>query len=156
MITRKELLKSKEFWLAKFQVTLYEQVEKYLKTNNMSQTEFAAKLGVSKGYISQILNGDFDHKISKFIELSLIIEKAPLLRLEDIDKCILLDSLGMFDAIQGNAVRINLSIKYSNSFIVDKSENLQQGHTMNKKLSSRFSPNDLENLIPSSPLMALA
>jgi len=91
MITREELIKSKEYWLARLQAMLYQKVEEYLKENNMTKSEFAQKMGVSKGYISQILNGDFDHKLSKFIELSLMIEKVPLLKLEDIDKVLLLD-----------------------------------------------------------------
>ena len=37
----------------------------------MTQSEFAERLGVSKGYISQILNGDFDHKLSKLTQLLL-------------------------------------------------------------------------------------
>ncbi len=97
MITRKELLSSKEYWLVKFQSALYEQVEKYLIENKISKTEFAKKLGVSKGYVSQILNGDFDHKISKLIELSLAIEKVPLLKFENVEKIIFLDSIGVVD-----------------------------------------------------------
>ena len=85
MISRKELLRSKEYWLAKFQSTLYEQVEKYLQENQLTRTQFAEQLGVSKGYVSQILNGDFDHKISKFIELSIAIDKAPEIIFEDLD-----------------------------------------------------------------------
>ena len=92
MITREELIKSKEYWLARLQAMLYQKVEEYLKENNMTKSEFAQKMGVSKGYISQVLNGDFDHKLSKFIELSLMIDKVPLLKLEDIDKVLLLDN----------------------------------------------------------------
>ena len=86
MITREELLKSKEFWLVQFQSKLYEQVECYLTENNLSKTAFAHQLGVSKGYISQLLNGNFDHKISKLIEISLAIGKAPVLTFEDLDQ----------------------------------------------------------------------
>ncbi|MFO8053724.1 MAG: helix-turn-helix transcriptional regulator [Bacteroidales bacterium] len=92
MITREELIRSKEYWLARLQAMLYKQVEEYLKENQMTKSDFAQKLGVSKGYISHVLNGDFDHKLSKFIELSLMIEKVPLLNLEDIDKVLLLDN----------------------------------------------------------------
>lgn len=86
MITREELLRSKEFWLVQFQAKLYEQVECYLIENNLSKTAFAQELGVSKGYISQLLNGNFDHKISKLIELSLAIGKVPVLTFENIDQ----------------------------------------------------------------------
>ena len=112
MITRKELLKSKEYWLAKFQAILYKEVEDYLAENNMSKTDFADKLGVTKGYISQILNGDFDHKISKFIELSLVIDKAPILHLEDIDKCVVLDEIGRFDSIQESTLKFEKAFNF--------------------------------------------
>jgi len=85
MTTREELLKSKEYWMVQFQVSLFQEVEHYLSENKISKTEFAKQLGVSKGYISQILNGNFDHKISKLIELSLAIGKAPKLLLENLD-----------------------------------------------------------------------
>jgi transcriptional regulator with XRE-family HTH domain len=85
MTSREELLKSKEYWMVQFQVSLFQEVENYLSENKISKTEFAKQLGVSKGYISQILNGNFDHKISKLIELSLAIGKAPKLLLENFD-----------------------------------------------------------------------
>ena len=71
--------------MVQFQVSLFQEVENYLSENKISKTEFAKQLGVSKGYISQILNGNFDHKISKLIELSLAIGKAPKLLLENFD-----------------------------------------------------------------------
>lgn len=92
MVTRKELLSSKEYWLVNFQNTLFEQVEKYLEDHDISKSDFAKKLGVSKGYISQIMNGSFDHKVSKLIELSLAIEKAPLLKLENLNEYISSDA----------------------------------------------------------------
>lgn len=92
MITRKELLSSKEYWLVNFQNTLFEQVEKYLEDHDISKSDFAKKLGVSKGYISQIMNGSFDHKVSKLIELSLAIEKAPVLKLENLSEYISADA----------------------------------------------------------------
>jgi predicted XRE-type DNA-binding protein len=156
MITRKELLKSKEFWLVKIQAALYEQVENYLKVNNISKTEFASQLGVSKGYVSQMLNGNFDHKISKLIELSIAIGKAPILRLEDMDKCVLMDSLGMLDTIQNSPVTVNLSIEFKRHVKVEKQMNNLTRHSFNKKLSSRFSTLGLTELDFNSQSMALS
>ncbi len=64
---RKELLKQETYWLAKIQLDLYGQIENYLAVNNISKTAFAQQLGVSKGYVSQVLNGDFDHKLSRLM-----------------------------------------------------------------------------------------
>jgi predicted XRE-type DNA-binding protein len=156
MITRKELLKSKEFWLVKIQAALYEQVENYLKVNNISKTEFASQLGVSKGYVSQMLNGDFDHKISKLIELSIAIGKAPILRLEDIDKCVLMDRLGMLDTIQNSPVTVNLSIEFKRHVKVEKPINYLPQHSFNKKVSSRFTTVGLTEFDFNSQSMALS
>jgi transcriptional regulator with XRE-family HTH domain len=76
-MTRNELLSHKEYWLVGIQLDLYAQLEAYMKENGMNRTQLAEKLGVTKGYISQVLNGDFDHKISKLVELSLAIGLVP-------------------------------------------------------------------------------
>jgi transcriptional regulator with XRE-family HTH domain len=86
MITRNNLVNSKEYWMVKIQMELFAELEKYLSDNNMNRTQFAEKLGVSKGYVSQILNGDFNHSLSKLIELSLAIGKVPVINFEDINK----------------------------------------------------------------------
>lgn len=117
---REELLKSKEFWIIKIQNQLYEELEKYLSENNISQTEFAEKMGVSKGYISQILNGDFDHKLSKFVELSLIMDKVPMLRFENINKCLRIDKeIGIEKINEKMSLNIHINIDYNNKMIID-------------------------------------
>ena len=86
MITRNDLMGSKEYWMVQIQTELFAELEKYLKDNNINRTQFAEKLGVSKGYVSQVLNGDFNHSMSKLIELSLAMGKVPILKFEDLDK----------------------------------------------------------------------
>jgi transcriptional regulator with XRE-family HTH domain len=88
MITREELLSSKEYWIAKIQIDLFNQVKDYLEEKDINRTQLAEQLGVTKGYISQVLNSDFDHRISKFVELSLAIGKVPVIEFRDIDKII--------------------------------------------------------------------
>lgn len=77
MFTRDELIKSKEYWLETIQNKLFEKVDDYLKKKKINRTEFAEELGVSKGYVSQVLSGSYDHRISKLIELLLAINIAP-------------------------------------------------------------------------------
>lgn len=90
---REDLLKSKEYWITKIQLDLFEMIENYLKVNNLSKKQLAEKLGVSKSYITQILNGNFDHKISKLVELSLAFEKVPLLEYKNISNYIMIETL---------------------------------------------------------------
>lgn len=65
------------------QLDVLELVSGYMKTHNMTQAQFAKHLGVSKGYVSQLLNGNFDHRISKLVELALACESVPSLSFEN-------------------------------------------------------------------------
>ncbi len=85
---RKELLKQESYWLAKIQLDLYGQIEKYLAVNNISKTAFAEQLGVSKGYVSQVLNGDFDHKLSRLVKLAMATGKVPKVTFENLNEVI--------------------------------------------------------------------
>lgn len=88
MKTRAELLKNKGYWTAKLQTELFREINAFMQKKGLNNTQLAAFLGCSKGYVSQLLNGDFDHKISKLVELSLAIGKVPLLEFKDIDQFI--------------------------------------------------------------------
>lgn len=93
-MTREELLSSPGFWTAELQNELYREIENYMKENKLNKTQLAEKLGCTKGYVSQLLNGDFDHKISKFYELALAIGKVPEFNFVDLDKVIDCDKNG--------------------------------------------------------------
>lgn len=95
-MTREELIQSKEYWLAKLQIELFNEVERYMKDFNLSRSQFATQLGVSKGYISQILNGDADHRLSKLVELSLAIGLAPSISYESLTDIIAREENGCF------------------------------------------------------------
>jgi len=88
MITREELLRTKEWWIIAIQNDLFNLLRVYMEENNLNQTQLADKLGVTKGYISQILNGDFDHRISKLVEISIAIGKAPIVKFEGLDEIV--------------------------------------------------------------------
>lgn len=74
---RKELLKSPEYWTAGIQIMLYNCAENFMEATGKNRTQLAEHLGVSKGYVSQLLNGDYDHKLSKLVELSLAFGYVP-------------------------------------------------------------------------------
>ncbi|PUZ29527.1 hypothetical protein DCC81_08775 [Chitinophaga parva] len=85
MTTREAILKDKAYWLAQFQSQVHQLLEHYRIENQLTKTQLAAKLGVSKGYITQILNGEFDHKVSKLVELALAFDKVPFFEYTDPD-----------------------------------------------------------------------
>ena len=55
---REELLKSKEYWLSKIQIDLFNEMNRFMEEKGLNRTQLAELLGVSKGYVSQIMNGD--------------------------------------------------------------------------------------------------
>ena len=94
---REELIQSKEYWITKIQIDLFNEVEAYMKANNLTRTQFAEKLGVSKGYISQILNGEADHRISKLVELALSIGLVPSVSFEKMEDVMRRDKAGYYN-----------------------------------------------------------
>ena len=77
MITREELISSTEYWFEYVQNDIYRIVTTFMEKENLNQTQLAQKLGVSKGYISQILNGEFNYSLKKLIDLSISIGHIP-------------------------------------------------------------------------------
>jgi len=73
--TQHELALSK--LLSQMHNTLVSEVEDYLKVQRMTRTAFADKIGVSKGYVSQFLNGGSNHKLSRLVSIALAIGKHP-------------------------------------------------------------------------------
>jgi len=51
----------------------------------MTQTQLAEHLGVTKGYVSQVLKGEFNYTLRKLIELSLAVGKVPTLSFTSMD-----------------------------------------------------------------------
>lgn len=84
-MTREEILRSPEYWIAQIQIALYNRAEEYMQDNNLTRTQLAKKLGVSKGYVSQLLNGDYDHKLSKLVELAIAFDVVPKIEFQRID-----------------------------------------------------------------------
>ncbi len=88
MITREELLKSPEYWFEHAQNDLYGKVVAYMKKENINQNQLAERLGVTKGYVSQILKGEFNYTLKKLIEISLAIGQVPKVEYTSIENVI--------------------------------------------------------------------
>lgn len=97
MIKESELKKHKEYWLENIQNELYFKIKSYLQDEGINQQEFADKLGYSKGYVSQILNGNFNFSLGKYIELALETGHYPEIGFKEIPD---LDTKSIFKVIQ--------------------------------------------------------
>ena len=85
MLEQENLIRTPEYWLETIQNEIYCQVSTYLKDNNLTQSQLAIQLGVSKGYISQVMKGEFNYTLKKLIELSLAVGKAPVMVFKPLD-----------------------------------------------------------------------
>ena len=83
---RKQILRNPGYWITQIQVALYNCAFNFMKSKNMNRTQLAEHLGVSKGYVTQLLNGDYDHKLSKVVELSLAFGYVPQVHFIPIEK----------------------------------------------------------------------
>ncbi len=89
---REKLLRSKDYILSKLQLNLLDMIGQYKEKKKLKDAHLAKELGVSKGYVSQILHATYDHKLSKVVELALACNKMPLLHFVDLDQFIKLDA----------------------------------------------------------------
>ena len=59
------------------------EVKAYLKREGITQTEFANRLGVTKGQVSKLINAPTDTKLSTIVNLAAAIGKEPMLVFTD-------------------------------------------------------------------------
>jgi transcriptional regulator with XRE-family HTH domain len=96
MLKHEELVRKPEYWLETIQNEIFRQLTAYLKDNNMTQNQLAEQLGVTKGYVSQIMKGEFNYTLKKLIELSLAVGKAPVINFMSLVEIISTDSERIF------------------------------------------------------------
>lgn len=108
MITNDELLTTTEYWTTRIQLDLYSHLQDYMKKNGLNKTQLAQELGVTKSYVTQILNGNYDHRISKLVELALAIGLIP--KMEFVPKTVFFEEkdkgTSEFQRVSTNADRV--------------------------------------------------
>lgn len=128
---RAELLKSPEYWKSRIQIALYNCAYSFMKKNHKNRKQLAEHLGVSSGYVTQLLNGDYDHKLSKLSELSLAFGFVPYLEFIPVEQFIINEqkiNMGIHNAQRSKYVvfekkyndRTNLKDTNSNWCIIGK------------------------------------
>ena len=85
MLSFKELLETEEYWIEQIQNQIFREVKSYMEIHNLNQSQLAEKLNVSKGYVSQILNGNANFSIKKLVELALNLDLAPQLSFSNLE-----------------------------------------------------------------------
>ena len=118
------ITKSKGYWLKKIQVELYNELLDYIEANNLTQNDLAQKLNVSKGYISQLLNGKFDHKVSKLVDLAFLMDKFPVINYPKQEKYIEQERNGImlpYKFFHYDAIRSPIEKSVSDKFRIDLS-----------------------------------
>jgi len=86
MVKFKNVIKSSYYWLEKNQNELFRQLKEYMDKKRLTQSDIAKDLKVSKSYVSQILNGHFNFTLKKLIELSLYLDKIPIIKYVDLNE----------------------------------------------------------------------
>ena len=81
---RTALIRSQEYWLSKIQIDLFNEVEQFMKKNELSRTELEQRFGISINQINQILDGEANLTISELVNLSLALGLAPHISFEDL------------------------------------------------------------------------
>jgi transcriptional regulator with XRE-family HTH domain len=77
MLKKEKLIRTKEYWMETIQNDLFRNLKSYMESRNLNQADLAKEWGVTRGYISQVLNGNFNFTIGKLVELALAIGVAP-------------------------------------------------------------------------------
>jgi transcriptional regulator with XRE-family HTH domain len=105
---REKLLRSKDYITSTLQLNLLNLIGEYKSKQKLKDYQLAEELGVSKGYVSQLLNATFDHKISKVVDLALACNKMPLMFFVDLEEFIKNDSedkvYGIFPVVRVKAI----------------------------------------------------
>lgn len=89
---REELLRNKDYIVTQLQLSLLNLIGSYKEKHQLKDYQLAEQLGVTKGYISQVLNASFDHKISKVADLAIACNAMPLLHFIDLNEFIANDA----------------------------------------------------------------
>lgn len=90
---RKDLLQMPDYWITQIQMAIYNCAMDFMKETDKNRSQLAEYLGVSKGYISQLLSGDYNYSLSKLVETSMAFGYIPKVNFIPIEEEIYRDEL---------------------------------------------------------------
>ncbi|MEX8548900.1 MAG: XRE family transcriptional regulator [Mucilaginibacter sp.] len=148
MTSREKLLRKPIYWFDHEQNELFRQVYSYMEKENINQTELANRLKITKGRVSQILNGNFNYTLKKLIDISLAIGLVPRIKYDKLDDIIKLDTqLKSYHNSDSSIVKnkiIPLAVvnKFDNS-----SGNEQENEKVNINSYTQYKRNDIQDIL---------
>ena len=120
MKSRLELYMSREYWIDGIQNDIFRALHAFKEKNGIkTNSELAEKLGYSKGYISQIMNGNFNFSLSKLVDLALSINMVPDLEIKSIEKYTT-ENEARLERMNKPGLRTMISLKSGNQFRLDR------------------------------------
>ena len=88
---RKDVLQEPAYWITQIQIALYDCATRFMSETGKNKTELAQHLGVSKGYVSQLLSGDYNFSITKLVETAMLMGMVPQMTFKSLDEILLQD-----------------------------------------------------------------
>lgn len=80
---RENILNDPGYWVEEINGQLYDAIVRFMEDNNMTRSDLAKHLNLSKGRISQILNdGEINFSLEKIVSLLLKVDRYPIIRFE--------------------------------------------------------------------------
>jgi hypothetical protein len=83
-MTRKQLLKSPEYWLAQMQIGVYEAVVGYMMSHGLTPSDFCEKKKLDRKVIEKVIDGDWVGTASEFCKIILACDKVPVIKIENL------------------------------------------------------------------------
>lgn len=81
-MTRKQLLKSKGYWITQFQIKVHETIMDYMTKHSISIDQFCKRKGFSKDKIKQVVKGDWEGSIEEYVMLIMACGEVPIIHIE--------------------------------------------------------------------------
>jgi transcriptional regulator with XRE-family HTH domain len=113
MKERKEMYNWPEYWLERIQNEIYRAATQYMENENLNQNGLAEHLKVSKGYVSQILNGNFNFSLSTLINICLKLNVVPEFELKTVEEFMEKEELRLDRLRKGFTVSVSPQSSYS-------------------------------------------
>ena len=105
MYKREDLLKSKAYWLENIQDDFYREIDEYMDKHSLNKRELSEKMNISSGRLTQILKGNFNHKLGKFVDYCMSLGIVPIVNFVDIEDYIKEDKERMNTQQEQNEIK---------------------------------------------------